>query len=128
MDIYSFLNQYNNTEYGLDYEIFINYNEADFTQNWDKTIFNLLAKISEIGFRFNEGKIIYNPLFLYEDNSRSFFIDDLSDEDFDLLKEINYNQLSNNVKAFIADLIWTQKKIMIIVMWLLMLTMNYLKY
>lgn len=63
MDIYSFLNQYNNTEYGLDYEIFINYNESDFTQNWDKTIFNLLAKISEIGFRFNEGKIIYNLLF-----------------------------------------------------------------
>lgn len=110
MDIYSFLNQYNNIEYGLDYELFINYNESDFIQNWDKTIFNLLAKISEIGFRFNEGKIIYNPLFLYEDGSRSFFIDDLSDEDFDLLKEINYNQLSNNVKAFIADLIWSQRK------------------
>lgn len=110
MDIYSFLNQYNNIEYGLDYELFINYNESDFIQNWDKTIFNLLAKISEIGFRFNEGKIIYNPLFLYEDDSRSFFIDDLSDEDFDLLKEINYNQLSNNVKAFIADFIWSQRK------------------
>lgn len=110
MDIYSLLNQYNNIEYGLDYELFINYNESDFIQNWDKTIFNLLAKISEIGFRFNEGKIIYNPLFLYEDGSRSFFIDDLSDADFDLLKEINYDQLSNNVKAFIADLIWSQRK------------------
>lgn len=110
MDIYSFLNQYNNIEYGLDYELFISYNESDFIQNWDKTIFNLLAKISEIGFRFNEGKIIYNPLFLYEDGSRSFFIDDLSDADFDLLKEINYNQLANNVKAFIADLIWSQRK------------------
>lgn len=110
MDIYSFLNQYNNTEYGLDYELFINYNESDFSQNLDKDIFNLLARISEIGFRFNEGNIIYNPLFLYEDGSRSFYIDDLSDEDFNLLKKINNNKLSNNVKAFIADLIWTQKK------------------
>ena len=42
---------------------FINYNESDFTQDLDKAIFNLLTKISEIGFRFNEGKIIYNPLF-----------------------------------------------------------------
>lgn len=63
MDIYSFLGQYNNTEYGLDYELFCNYNESDFSQNLDKDIFNLLAKISEIGFRFTEGKIIYNPLF-----------------------------------------------------------------
>lgn len=110
MDIYSFLERYNNTEYGLDYKLFINYNESDFTQDLDKAIFNLLTKISEIGFRFNEGKIIYNPLFLYEDGSRSFHIDDLNDEDFNLLKEINYDQLSNNVKAFIADLIWTQKK------------------
>ena len=109
MDIYSFLGQYNNTEYGLDYELFIKYNESDFSQNLDKDIFNLLARISEIGFRFNEGNIIYNPLFLYEDGSRSFYIDDLSDEDFNLLKKIN-NKLSNNVKAFIADLIWTQKK------------------
>ena len=110
MDIYSFLGQYNNTEYGLDYELFCNYNESDFSQNLDKDIFNLLAKISEIGFRFTEGKIIYNPLFLYEDGSKSFYIDDLSDEDFNLLKKINNNKLSNNVKAFIADLIWTQKK------------------
>lgn len=110
MDIYSFLGQYNNTEYGLDYELFCNYNESDFSQNLDKDIFNLLAKISEIGFRFTEGKIIYNPLFLYEDGSRSFYIDDLSEEDFNLLKKINNNKLSNNVKAFIADLIWTQKK------------------
>ena len=110
MDIYSFLDQYNNTEYGLDYELFINYNESDFSQNLDKDIFNLLARISEIGFRFNEGNIIYNPLFLYEDGSRSFYIDDLSDEDFNLLKKINNNKLSSNVKAFIADLIWTQKK------------------
>lgn len=110
MDIYSFLGQYNNTEYGLDYELFIKYNESDFSQNLDKDIFNLLARISEIGFRFNEGNIIYNPLFLYEDGSRSFYIDDLSDEDFNLLKKINNNKLSNNVKAFIADLIWTQKK------------------
>lgn len=110
MDIYSFLGQYNNTEYGLDYELFIKYNESDFSQNLDKGIFNLLARISEIGFRFNEGNIIYNPLFLYEDGSRSFYIDDLSDEDFNLLKKINNNKLSNNVKAFIADLIWTQKK------------------
>ena len=109
MDIYSFLGQYNNTEYGLDYELFIKYNESDFSQNLDRDIFNLLARISEIGFRFNEGNIIYNPLFLYEDGSRSFYIDDLSDEDFNLLKKIN-NKLSNNVKAFIADLIWTQKK------------------
>ena len=110
MDIYSFLGQYNNTEYGLDHELFINYNESDFSQNLDKDIFNLLARISEIGFRFNEGNIIYNPLFLYEDGSRSFYIDDLSDEDFNLLKKIINNKLSNNVKAFIADLIWTQKK------------------
>ena len=89
MDIYSFLGQYNNTEYGLDYELFIKYNESDFSQNLDKDIFNLLARISEIGFRFNEGNIIYNPLFLYEDGSRSFYIDDLSDEDFNLLKKIN---------------------------------------
>lgn len=110
MDIYSFLCQYNNTEYGLDRELFVNYNESDFSQNLDKDIFNLLAKISEIGFRFNEGKIIYNPLFLYEDGSRSFYIDDLSDDDFNILKQIKHNQLYNNVKAFIADLIWTQKK------------------
>lgn len=110
MDIYSFLDQYNNTEYGLDYKLFVNYNESDFSQNLDKDIFNLLARISEIGFRFNEGNIVYNPLFLYEDGSRSFYIDDLSDEDFNLLKKINNNKLSNNVKAFIADLIWTQKK------------------
>lgn len=63
MDIYSFLGQYNNTEYGLDHDLFINYNESDFSQNLDKDIFNLLARISEIGFRFNEGNIIYNPLF-----------------------------------------------------------------
>ena len=50
MDIYSFLERYNNTEYGLDYKLFINYNESDFTQDLDKAIFNLLTKISEIGF------------------------------------------------------------------------------
>ena len=39
---------------------------------------------------------------------------------FNLLKEINMMQLSNNVKARLsADLIWTQKIYGFIVMWLL---------
>ena len=110
MDIYSFLDKYNNVEYGIDHELFSNYTESLLSQDFDKVIFKLLSKISEIGFRFNEGKIIYNPLFSYEDGSRSFYIDDLNDEDFELLKKINYIKLPNNAKAFIADLIWTQKE------------------
>ena len=63
MDIYSFLDKYNNVEYGIDHELFSNYTESLLSQDFDKVIFKLLSKISEIGFRFNEGKIIYNPLF-----------------------------------------------------------------
>ena len=110
MDIYSFLEQHNNARVGFNFELFINYNESYFTQDLDKAIFKLFSKISKIGFRFNEGKIIYNPLLEYKDGSRSFSVDDLSDEDFDLLRHLNFNRLSNNVKAFIADLLWIQKK------------------
>ena len=110
MDIYSFLEQHNNARVGFNFELFINYNESYFTQDLDKAIFKLFSKISKIGFRFNEGKIIYNPLLEYKDGSRSFSVDDLTDEDFDLLRHLNFNRLSNNVKAFIADLLWIQKK------------------
>ena len=41
MDIYSFLEQHNNARVGFNFELFINYNESYFTQDWIKLYLNI---------------------------------------------------------------------------------------
>ena len=106
MDIYSFLEQHNNARVGFNFELFINYNESYFTQDLDKAIFKLFSKISKIGFRFNEGKIIYNPLLEYKDGSRSFSVDDVNDTlrmyKNDDIRMYNFNCITDTIVEVIT--------------------------
>lgn len=63
------------------------------TDESDKEIFTLLQRISSIGVKYEKSGIRFYPMFEWADGSRSFAIDDLTDDDFGILYSLKLDEL-----------------------------------
>ena len=76
----------------------------------DKRLFDLLRNISSLGTEISKDGIEFHPYIRWEGH-RTFAIEDISEEDYVLLSEVELDKVPSNLRARIADILWTQKKV-----------------
>lgn len=78
-------------------------NDADkYTYNLIKDICSLHVEIADKSIGFQSSIVLRGR--------RSFGLQDMTDDDFKLLESLNFELLPVNIRARIADLLWTQRK------------------
>lgn len=75
----------------------------------DKKIFDLLKNVSSLGVKITTKSISYHPFMVLE-GKRTFSLEDMSEDDYDILKALKFEALPLNLRARVTDLLWTQKK------------------
>ena len=76
----------------------------------DRPLFDLLANISSLGTEIDNSGITFHPMFVMADGRRTFAVEDITDDDYEMLKAINFEKLPLVLRSRIADILWTQKK------------------
>ena len=76
----------------------------------DRTLFQLLKNISSLGYQINNSEIKFVPMFVFNDGRRTFAVEDLTDDDYELLKNVDFYKLPLILRALVADILWTLKK------------------
>lgn len=98
MDIYEILNEIvMNNPFELSEEIFKQADREKLGEK-DKQLFNLLRKISSICTNIDDSIIEF------------YSIADLTDDDYEMLKNVNFQKTPLVLRALVADILWTQKK------------------
>lgn len=72
--------------------------------------FVLLKKISTLSESFEKGFPKFNPMIEFTDGRRSFSVEDMTDEDFDTLSELDLVHLPIQLGVRVADLLWFRRK------------------
>ena len=82
----------------------------NFDSERDKRIYDLIKNICSMYVKISDTKIEFQP-FITLMEKRSFGIQDMTKEDYGLLESIDFSLLPVNIRARLADLLWTEKKI-----------------
>ena len=75
----------------------------------DKILLDLVRNVYSMHMDVKMDGVEFRPMCIFEDK-RTFSVEDLGDEDYDLLASLEYEKLPVNIKARIADVLWTEKK------------------
>lgn len=76
----------------------------------DKPIFDLLKNISSLAESVDNDRIEFCPMFVAADGSRIFSIEDISDSEFSILNDLDFDKLPLTLRARVSDLLWVSKK------------------
>ena len=76
----------------------------------EKSIFDLLKNIVSLGTKIHDDRIEFHPMFVMADGSRTFSIEDISEEDYLILHNLELDKIPLTLRALIADILWTNKK------------------
>lgn len=76
----------------------------------DKPLFDILKNISSLGIKIRDLEIEFHPIFVTTDGCRTFSIEDITDDNYEILKNIDFQKLPLVLRALVADILWTQKK------------------
>lgn len=110
MNIYELLNKIVvNRRHSLSANLFTEEAREELDEN-EKHIFDLLRNISSLGTKINNKGIEFHPMFVMSDGSRTFSIDDISEDDYLVLQNLELDKIPLILRALIADLLWTKKK------------------
>lgn len=110
VNIYELLNRIIvNKRYSLSPNLFI---EADRTKlsEEERSIFDLLKNIVSLGTKIHNDGIEFHPMFVMADGSRTFSIEDISEDDYLILHSLKLEKMPLILRALIADILWTNKK------------------
>ena len=75
----------------------------------DKILLDLIRNVYSMHMDVKMDGVEFRPMCILE-GKRTFSVEDLGDEDYDLLTSLEYEKLPVNIKARIADVLWTEKK------------------
>lgn len=110
MDIYEWLNKnILNRRYELSSNLYIPEDKEKLDDN-SEVLFDLLKDISSLGTEIHNSCIKFHPMFTMADGRRTFSIEDITEENYELLKEIEFEKVPLILRALVADILWTQKK------------------
>ena len=86
--------------------------EADRTElsEEERSIFDLLKNIVSLGTKIHNDGIEFHPMFVMADGSRTFSIEDISEDDYLILHSLKLEKMPLILRALIADILWTNKK------------------
>lgn len=77
----------------------------------DAILFDLLKNISSIGTEIHNSGVKFHPMFTMADGSRTFSVEDITEEDFLMLEAMDLNRIPLVLRALISDILWSQRKI-----------------
>lgn len=110
VNIYELLNRsIVNKRYSLSPNLFIEADRIELSEE-EKSIFDLLKNIVSLGTRIYDDGIEFHPMFVMADGSRTFSIDDISEDDYLILHSLELDKMPLILRALIADILWTNKK------------------
>lgn len=110
MDIYELLNKIIvNESFKLSSNLFTQV-DRDCLDESDRPLFDLLENISSLGTEIHNSRITFHPLVVMADGRRTFAIEDLTNDDYEILKTIDFKRLPLVLRSLVADILWTQKK------------------
>lgn len=110
MGIYDLLNRIIvKKRFELSANLFVD-NDMDELDDKEKIIFDLLKKISSLGTKIHNAGIEFHPMFVMVDGRRTFSIEDISEEDYLELQQLQFDKIPFILRAMIADVLWVNKK------------------
>ena len=110
VNIYELLNQIIvNKRYLLSPDLFIETYRTELREE-EKNIFDLLKNIVSLGTKIHDDGIEFHPMFVMADGSRTFSIEDISEDDYLILHSLELDKMPLILRALIADILWTNKK------------------
>lgn len=110
MNIYELLNQIIvNKRYLLSPDLFIETYRTELREE-EKNIFDLLKNIVSLGTKIHDDGIEFHPMFVMADGSRTFSIEDISEDDYLIFHSLELDKMPLILRALIADILWTNKK------------------
>ena len=110
MSIYELLNMIiTNKRFELSSQLFID-EDKERIDEADVPIFDLLKNIASLGRRTHNSGIEFHPMWELADGRRSFSIEDITDDDYEILKSLDFQKLPLTLRALVADILWTEKK------------------
>lgn len=75
----------------------------------DRNIFDVLKNISSLELAVQPDSAEFHPLIILSNGNRSFSIQDMTEEHYSLLSELDLTKLPVNLQARAADVLWLQK-------------------
>lgn len=103
VNIYKLLNRIiANKRYSLSPNLFIEADRIELSEE-ERSIFDLLKNIVSLGTKIH-------PMFIMADGSRTFSIEDISEDDYLILHSLKLEKMPLILRALIADILWTNKK------------------
>lgn len=109
MDLYSALNLIEVKKCRLMMNSFSDEVREQIDSEEENNQYSLVKNISSLGYKIIDDGIEFYP-FMVMDGKRTFAIEDISEADYQVLKKIEINKVPVNIRARIADILWTQKK------------------
>ncbi|MCM1127990.1 MAG: DUF4209 domain-containing protein [Lachnospiraceae bacterium] len=111
MNIYEVLNKIIvNRRFELSSRLFDDKYRNELTEE-EVILFDLLKDISSIGTEIHNGGIKFHPMFTMADGSRTFSVEDITEEDFLMLEAMELNRVPLVLRALISDILWSQRKV-----------------
>ncbi len=110
MNIYDLLKECSAIKkYGLNAGVFKNEDRERLDVEEEKHIFDLLMNVCSMVIKVNSKGATFHPSMVWE-GKRTFSIEDLTEDDYKAMESLEFEQLPANVRARVADVLWTQKK------------------
>ena len=110
VNIYELLNRIiANKRYSLSPNLFIEADRTELSEE-ERSIFDLLKNIVSLGTKIHNDRIEFHPMFVMADGSRTFSIEDISEDDYLILHSLKLEKMPLILRALIADILWTNKK------------------
>lgn len=110
MNIYKLLNEIIvNESFKLSSDLFTQA-DRDRLDESDRLLFDLLKNISSLGTEIHNSGITFHPMFVMADGRRTFAVEDITDDDYEMLKAIDFERLPLVLRSRVADILWIQKK------------------
>ena len=110
VNIYELLNRIIvNKRYSLSPNLFIEADRTELSEE-ERSIFDLLKNIVSLGTKIHNDGIEFHPMFVMADGSRTFSIEDISEDDYLILHSLELEKMPLILRALIADILWTNKK------------------
>lgn len=76
----------------------------------DMVVWDLLKRISSLRVNITEKNVTFHPMFTMEDGRRTFSVEDITEDDFEVLKSLEFEKIPLNLRARVADILWNLKK------------------
>lgn len=110
VNIYELLNRIIvNKRYSLSPNLFIEADRTELSEE-ERSIFDLLKNIVSLGTKIHNDGIEFHPMFVMADGSRTFSIEDISEDDYLILHSLKLEKMPLILRVLIADILWTNKK------------------